>query len=368
MNEDEKENKIYIKPSIELFYSSTNEKLLKKKEGISFTLSANELNERTKQINDRMKSSINENFVKNNDDLEEKNNEDSSNRIKETKIINNNTLQDSIVKQILEKYDKKVRERKYLWPFEKKTKSQFNRNKRNVTYGRINQNDPNRNGYFQNIFNSSHHNNLLYYNKNNRTIQYQNQPNINNFGANRITENSYFPTSYNNGYNQQNNRNNYYYKPVNNPSYQPINNPYRLNNEQSNIPNQNQNTGYRNNNNNGYPINNNKNPYNTNPITSHNGLHFNPYGYYPYQPNNPNLQTNPTNNYKKNQNNGYNVNSYENNSINSVTVTSTENVPETTSSTSAPVILESCFLCASMGCPSFFKRIGFLCVDPNKVN
>ncbi|CAH2062531.1 unnamed protein product, partial [Iphiclides podalirius] len=34
----------------------------------------------------------------------------------------------------------------------------------------------------------------------------------------------------------------------------------------------------------------------------------------------------------------------------------------TTENPTSPIIVESCFMCVSMGCPAFFKKIGFLCV------
>ncbi|KPJ18785.1 hypothetical protein RR48_02568 [Papilio machaon] len=360
ITEDKKENKKYL--FIKSFYGSTNEERFNNKEVISFTSSPHELNERrTKQINKEITDLYEDSGVKDKEDFPS----NSSNA--------NKTLEESIAKQTIQKYDNEVVDQKFLWPFEKITETTYNRKKRNITFERINNNRnyyPNRNGSFRifnntwyvkplnNTFNSSYHTNLDNYNRN-RTPAIHYQPNMNNFGAKKLTDNRYYPNNYNNDYNQQNNRHNYY-QPVNNPSYRPNNDPYRINTEQSSIPiYNNQNTGYRNYyNNNAYPINNYKNPYNiNNPITSPNGLNFNnQYGYY------PKLQTNPIN---QNEYNG--KNSYENNLINSVTVTLTKNVPETTSSTSAPVILESCIFCRSVGCPSFFKRIGFLCVDPNKM-
>ncbi|CAG5030277.1 unnamed protein product [Parnassius apollo] len=38
-----------------------------------------------------------------------------------------------------------------------------------------------------------------------------------------------------------------------------------------------------------------------------------------------------------------------------------------TTTTTPPIIVESCFLCVSVGCPAFFKKIGFMCVPVDEV-
>lgn len=70
------------------------------------------------------------------------------------------------------------------------------------------------------------------------------------------------------------------------------------------------------------------------------------------------LASNLVNNYKSNSP------FYDNSAENAPTYTAGYHPPppSTTTENTTPLILESCILCVSNGCPSFFRKIGFLCM------